>query len=850
MSIKIHRYNSEEPDYLTKLTLAFLKDAGKAEVVEDALALAKRLFSATVEGLTPEAKILSKGLTDSLEVVDTNFKTTYPAYESIISKIKQVRVNKFNLTPETATTSIKELKSLITETASIQTKAAQDSAKLEEIYTELFLNDGIKKLNLTPEQAVELQEKLKLALKETKQYSTDLETVKSSIPRDIKDISARYNIPEEAASAGTKPTPDSAPNSTPNEPPKPPPAATPPPASAEEAAAQNAGKTAPQAEAPAGGGKKPPPNEPPPKAKPAEPEPTPSPAPGQAANEAGNAGEAAGGSGSGKKPPKSPKSEEAANSKDTTTWWDHFTKRFSTEFGNLGAKAIFGIPTVAWNGTKWVVSAAAGLALMAVPLALVAGGGAAALWFWYHKSNPKSAEQYITDIEQKLKTAYEKVSVLRLKDGPNKQFVDNYLVLIRSVQELLPGLKNPDSQNSEFIVTAATRFKDLAERTDTFLRIRPKIQADLISPNGADEAFSAVKELQDSLQKFAEALAMLAEKFESGSTTERETKTAPSGQFSETERPEPDSKDPGIDVEGTKVYLSQYPELSPEIRSAAPILIKRVLLSPVGLSFWDPENKWGGGYLPNTGSISDQVIEHLKFFMNPRSLDRDWAFGPITTPDKLRRFIRKNFNRIARKPKSGFKHTLRHYRHHDPHLSTVSNLGKNMKDRKNLLEKISNSINNSSTSLETMLKNAKDDAANEYYQGALKGLDDQYAKSYYTGLKSMYDQKLGPREADVNKLYHPLGDLGTKMLENAHPVSVNLADAMGRGGLVENTIEQQRQSLDVARSLPTGNFRGKHAELVASLKKIAKTTKSTESINLINKVADEIEAIAKANGTY
>src|SRR5690606_22662117 len=74
-----------------------------------------------------------------------------------------------------------------------------------------------------------------------------------------------------------------------------------------------------------------------------------------------------------------------------------------------------------------------------------------------------------------------------------------------------------------------------------------------------------------------------------------------------TRRPPPHPEDTGINVLGQKVYLSQYTELDPGTRSAAPYLIKKVLLSPTGLAFWDPEGKWGGGYLKNNGSIADQV---------------------------------------------------------------------------------------------------------------------------------------------------------------------------------------------------------------------------------------------------
>jgi hypothetical protein len=62
---------------------------------------------------------------------------------------------------------------------------------------------------------------------------------------------------------------------------------------------------------------------------------------------------------------------------------------------------------------------------------------------------------------------------------------------------------------------------------------------------------------------------------------------------------------------------------------------------------------------------------------------------------------------------------------------------------------------------------------------------------------------------------------------------------MGKGGLVENLIEQQRGSFEVALSTPTGNFRGKRAEILNALVKRANKADAEGDVELSNLI-DEI----------
>jgi len=62
---------------------------------------------------------------------------------------------------------------------------------------------------------------------------------------------------------------------------------------------------------------------------------------------------------------------------------------------------------------------------------------------------------------------------------------------------------------------------------------------------------------------------------------------------------------------------------------------------------------------------------------------------------------------------------------------------------------------------------------------------------------------------------------GEDLVQQAHPEKIQVADAMGEGGVVENVNEQQEKDIDIATKMPTGAFIGVHAELINGLIKVA-----------------------------
>jgi hypothetical protein len=124
-----------------------------------------------------------------------------------------------------------------------------------------------------------------------------------------------------------------------------------------------------------------------------------------------------------------------------------------------------------------------------------------------------------------------------------------------------------------------------------------------------------------------------------------------------------------------------------------------------------------------------------------------------------------------------------------------------------------NSTNNVDN--ECDLSKIADDCTKSYYKDALLGQNsnDKYMKAYYAGLSSLCDEGLEKRKADYKEYFMLHDETGEDLIHDAHPKAIVVSDAIGRGGLVENGLEQKRQSHGVALSTPTGNYRANYAWL-------------------------------------
>ena len=134
------------------------------------------------------------------------------------------------------------------------------------------------------------------------------------------------------------------------------------------------------------------------------------------------------------------------------------------------------------------------------------------------------------------------------------------------------------------------------------------------------------------------------------------------------------------------------------------------------------------------------------------------------------------------------------------------------------------STNNNTIYDDSGLLKGADDVSKSYYKDAVTDLnnDDKYLRSYFTGLKGLYDEKAETPKGDYKSLYNVHDETGVDLIHSAHPKAVVVLDSIGRGGLVENGLEQKRQTHGVALSAPTGNYRANYAWVRDVLEKRSK----------------------------
>jgi len=251
-----------------------------------------------------------------------------------------------------------------------------------------------------------------------------------------------------------------------------------------------------------------------------------------------------------------------------------------------------------------------------------------------------------------------------------------------------------------------------------------------------------------------------------------------------------------LDVYGVPIDITDTPA---GFRSTAFRMVKRLLNHPVGKAFVDPDNQWGG-FIRKTGRPEVDYLNSLGYLYKEG----------VHTPSQLRKFMRHAIPKQGRRRHSGWKNAVKYYRRRGR-----SRRAENLVIYTDLIKR--------STNRSTIGVKMANEYPNKYISDAIVGLSDQYAKSYFAGLKSQYNTKADKSKADYRDLYELHGEKGADLVQEAHPEAIVVADAMGNGGLVENSLEQKSHSEGVAKSAPTGNFRGKHAnlEVIMALTKIA-----------------------------
>jgi hypothetical protein len=82
------------------------------------------------------------------------------------------------------------------------------------------------------------------------------------------------------------------------------------------------------------------------------------------------------------------------------------------------------------------------------------------------------------------------------------------------------------------------------------------------------------------------------------------------------------------------------------------------------------------------------------------------------------------------------------------------------------------------------------------------------------------------------------------LIQKAHPKTVEVIDAMGDGGIVENIIEQQEKDIEIATNMPSGALVGIHAELIKELTKKADQLDVDGKTKEANRIDETLKKIA------
>jgi hypothetical protein len=487
------------------------------------------------------------------------------------------------------------------------------------------------------------------------------------------------------------------------------------------------------------------------------------------------------------------------------------------EAGKQIGKVAPGAAAAAGKAGWAAMAAVAGMALTLLGIlgatALLAGGTVAAYRGWVYYNAP-IAKQEVNALVRAMEDAITKLSALQFKNGSDGKSATG--MLIARMQALLPSLPYAADYKTEpeQLLEIMQRIDDVDVEIKKYLDSKDVIARDLVSQNGWPEAIKSLEDLRLQIGSFRVLVDEAVKEDTDLPTGERgidapATKPEDEGGAA-APTPEEALGENFVKVYGLDLNVS---EQSPQFRSSVQAMADRLLMSPEGMAFVDPDNRWGG-WLGQRRAQRPDDEESLKTHYLESLY---WLYrNQIFTPSQLRKMVRRNLPKVGRKKHSAWRDALKYYKSNPVRASLnyfSKNLHKNSQERKI-----------SSNTFDFGMRKQADQVSKEYFQDAVKGLSDQYAKSYYTGLKSMYDQKLGNTKADYNALYQLHSETGADLVGEAHPKSIVVSDSMGRGGLVENVIEQHRHNEGVALSMPSGNFRSKHAWVVESLVKLANKT--------------------------
>lgn len=85
---------------------------------------------------------------------------------------------------------------------------------------------------------------------------------------------------------------------------------------------------------------------------------------------------------------------------------------------------------------------------------------------------------------------------------------------------------------------------------------------------------------------------------------------------------------------------------------------------------------------------------------------------------------------------------------------------------------------------------------------------------------------------------------GKDIVEKAHPKDAQVAKSMGKGGLVENQVQQQEKDVEIALKMPDGAQHGVHAHVVQELVKLANELENSGDIEAAKRIDAALKEVA------
>ena len=309
------------------------------------------------------------------------------------------------------------------------------------------------------------------------------------------------------------------------------------------------------------------------------------------------------------------------------------------------------------------ITGVASIGLSAIGFVLLIGAvgtGGSMLWSRYYASNEEKASKSIASMASSQYSVVTALRSLKFKpgsDGENKtkSLISAIIKAYRSLESIkLESIKDIRSLDQKTFLAMAQSLDEMESAARDYLQNHKIIRQDLIGDYGFLEALGLLNNLLDETAEFKKHI-YEAISSEGNSATTRGKQSDTSGlAIPEAEGVEakpkaaPSNSAAVIDVLGVPVDVSGY---SPGFRSAAPRILRKVIQSPEGLSFVDPDNVWGG-FLPRRGDMSSNYLEAMLYLYRAKIFSRS----------DLRKFIRDNIPKVGRKRFSEWKNALKHYR--------------------------------------------------------------------------------------------------------------------------------------------------------------------------------------------